>query len=150
MNSQAIKILLEKYFEGATSLQEEAALRQYFTEEVHIPKELLYAKAMFTFIKKEKNVRFKKSKNKPFYLIGIAASIILATFLIINNLQQTLSIDQEQIVYAYVNGEAITDKDVAIEYTKQALLAVSQNLDKGTKHLNQLNQLNKVEILIKK
>ena len=37
MGSNKIETLLERYFEGETSLEEEAVLRKYFNEEQNIP-----------------------------------------------------------------------------------------------------------------
>ena len=152
MDYNRIEELLDKYFDGNTSVSEENELKLFFTSNNNIPDNLLYAKNIFGFFKEEKSVVFpKKIKEKPVkkirlsYISGIAASIFIAMFLIFSNVKK-----EDKIIYAYVNGKAITDKKIAEEYTRQALLAVSQNLDKGTKNLNQLNQLNKVEMLIKK
>jgi len=54
-----------------------------------------------------------------------------------------LSNPQDQIVYAYVNGKPITDKQEAIAYSKQAMNTLSSNLNKGTSGLNYMEKLNK-------
>lgn len=150
MDYNKIEQLLDKYFEGETSINEENILKEFFATENNIPEDLLYAKSMFSHFVREKEFVFNKNikapqKNLYYYISGIAASIFLAMFLLFSHSKQ-----DDKIIYAYINGKAITDKNVAEQYTKQILLAVSQNLDKGTKNLNYLNKLNKVELLIKK
>jgi len=152
MDYNRIEELLDKYFEGGTSVSEENELKAFFSSDNKIPENLLYAKKIFGFFKEEKSTIYtqKSTKNKInkirlSYISGIAASILIAMFFVFSNVKK-----DDKIIYAYINGKAITDKNIAEKYTKQALLSISQNLDKGTKNLSQLNQLNKVEMLIKK
>ena len=151
MDYKHIKDLLDQYFEGNTSVAKEQELREFFNNEKHIPTELEYGKALFSFIKDEKlithkkSIRFKKPTPKMLYYIsGIAASLFLGIFLTVMNTGP-----KNEIIYAYINGKPITDKNIAAKYSKQALLAVSQNLDHGTKNLNYLSKLNQIETLIK-
>ena len=150
MDYNNIKQLLDKYFEGNTSIQEEFKLKNFFSSEGDIPHDLLYAKALFTHLKNERELVCNKQLTKPvarkiiYTVSGIAASLFLAMFLLFSYQKQ-----DDKIIYAYINGKAITDKNIAERYTKQVLLAVSQNLEKGTKNLDYLNKLNKVELLIK-
>ena len=154
MDYNKIKILIDKYFDGETSISEENELKDFFSSSKNIPSDLLYAKEIFSFFeieaKQEFTEEFKKTKsvkrNLLLYVSGIAASLFIALFLIFSNIKN----EENKIIYAYINGKPITDKKIAEKYTKQILFAVSQNLDKGTKNLNQLNQLNKIEMLIKK
>lgn len=153
MDYNNIEKLVEKYFEGTTNIAEEDELKMFFSNRKDIPENLIYARNIFAFFNEEKSVEYKKelvktklnNKRILHYISGIAAIILFALFIIVSN-QNT----EEKVIYAYINGKPITDRAIAEKYTRQALLAVSQNLDKGTKNLSQLNQLNKVEMLIKK
>ncbi len=151
MDYKRIKDLLDQYFEGNTSVAEETELREFFNNEEQIPAELEYGRALFSFLKEEKIITHKKAINskKPryrvlLYISGIAASLFLGIFLTFMNTEP-----ENEIIYAYINGKPITDKNIAAKYSKQALLAVSQNLDHGTKNLDYLSKLNKIETLIK-
>jgi hypothetical protein len=152
MDYNKIEKLLEAYFEGNTSVSEENELKEFFKNS-DIPEQFMYAKGLFNFYADEKSLKSQqisiktkqKSRNMFLYISGIAASILIAMFFVFS-VQTT----NDDVIYAYYNGKPITDKVLAEKYTRQALLAMSQNLDKGTKNLNQLNQLNKVEMLIKK
>jgi len=152
MDYQKIKKLTNKYFEGNTSLQEEKKLIRFFNEEKNIPSELNYAKSFFLFITEEKSKTYDKAihpnRLKPkliYYISGIAASILIAAFLILSH-----SKTENEIIYAYINGKPIYDKNEAERYSKLALYSISQNLDAGTKNLSYLSKLNKIELLIKK
>ena len=152
MDYKKIEKLLDKYFEGNTSILEENELKDFFKNS-EIPEKFMYAKALFNFYVDENSIKSQqmssktkhKRRNLFLYISGIAASILIALFFVFS-VQTT----ENKVIYAYYNGKPIRDKVLAEKYTKQALLAVSQNLDKGTKHLNQLTQLNKIEMLIKK
>ena len=49
----------------------------------------------------------------------------------------------EKVVYAYVDGQAIYDKQVAIEHSKKALYNISSQFNKGTNGLSYVSKLNK-------
>ena len=49
MNPEKIKYLLEKYFEGTTPVEEEAALRKYFQTEDRIPTDLRPYQPLFRY-----------------------------------------------------------------------------------------------------
>ena len=151
MDYSKIEELLNKYFEGNTSLEDENELRMFYINDINIPSNLMYAKPLFVHLEEEKKtvlptkIVMLKSQPRVLYIVGIAASLFIALFFIFANIKS-----EEKIIYAYVNGKAITDKHQAELYTKQILLAVSQNLDKGTKNLNYINKFNQFELLIKK
>ena len=75
-----VNALLNKYFEGNSSVKEEALLRDYFTQNKNIPPELMYAKAMFGCFKSEKDVHFddkgRTSMRRPIIRILTAAASI--------------------------------------------------------------------------
>ena len=149
-----IKILLEKYFDGESSLEEERALREYFTRNEVVPEEFAYARELFLYFNEESDVRFENSevvKTKRLqrkYLLrltGIAASILLIAGVLFYALRP-----ETQVTYAVINGVKITDKEIAIKETRKALLLISDNLNEGTKDLGYLTKLNEVQQLISK
>ncbi|WP_439129448.1 hypothetical protein [Polaribacter sp.] len=79
-----IEELVEKYLEATTTLQEEATLKQYFTEGNVAPhlQEYAYLFNYFTIAKDEKFTKTiklepKKSKKKNLKWLSVAASIAL-------------------------------------------------------------------------
>lgn len=153
MDYKEVKTLLDKYFEGHTSLQEEEKLRTYFKNTTDVPSEFAHAQSMFTHFDKEASEQFEgevklKSSNRSFYIrmVGVAASLLLVLSLGTYMYQA----QQEEKIYAYINGEPITDQAVAIEETKKALLKMSTNMNNGTRDLGHLTKLNEIEELITK
>lgn len=147
MNLERIKQLLQKYYAGETSLEEEKRLIEYFEKEPS--SENLKAERMqFRFYqnaRKEKTKRVYEvntKENKPKVItlnpilksiVGIAAIVVLV-FSGIYFLNQEKS-EEEASRLAYLE-------------TKKALLLVSEKLNKGTKDLHQISKLNKVQDII--
>ena len=68
MNIEAIKILVDKYFEGETSLQEEAQLAEYFNGDEVVP-ELKQYQPLFKFFKAEKSILLNETATEK--ILGI-------------------------------------------------------------------------------
>ena len=90
------------------------------------------------------NSKPQKSHKRIFSLIsGIAASLVLAL-----SLTFILKTNNPPVVYAYINGKPITNKQVAMQYSKEALTNISTQFNKGTRGLKYINKINKpVELL---
>ena len=159
MDCKDIEILLEKYFEGQTSMEEELTVKNYLNTTTDLPKNLEYAKHIFGYFKEASHEDIKTkvnpqinrrilglSRKQVSFISGIAASvaIFIGCYFAFNN-------PNEEVVYAYINGKPVTNEKIAIEETKRALLTISSNLNRGTTHLNYLTKINEVEqLLIKK
>lgn len=97
--------LLEKYFEGETSLEEEKILRQYFRQPDIDERHKIYAPMLNFFSEERKEVAIiKKRKKIPFYVwTSIAASILLVLCVkLFVDVPNTGSL-------VYINGKKITD-----------------------------------------
>lgn len=68
MNIEAIKILVDKYFEGETSLQEEAQLAEYFNGDEVVP-ELKQYQPLFKFFKAEKSILLNETATEKILAI---------------------------------------------------------------------------------
>ena len=141
MNFRQIEILLEQYFIGETSLEDEKTLREFFKGE-DIPPHLASLKSQFEFFSNEKENDFldksfddkilslideekgksvKNTRKQYLYVIsGIAASILI-------------------IVSIFTKFDKMTNKfedtfdnpEMAYEETKKALYFVSEKLNLG-------------------
>ncbi len=96
MNEQQIKYLLEKYFEGETTLQEEAQLHAYFAQTELHPSLVAY-QPMFQFFREEQQKELNEAFDtrllqaihgasqprlrvrRMYYRIGSAAAVVLMT-----------------------------------------------------------------------
>ena len=148
MNYKEIEILLEKYFDGESSLAEENLLKHYFLNNKRTHKEFDYAKAMFVQFKQEKGIQYSsKSKGRTLFLriATVAASIALIAVIAFNQIETS-----PKIIYCYIDGKAITDKKIAINEVQSALNLVSRNLNRGTKELDQLSKFYESTLLITK
>ena len=129
MEFNKMEALLEKYFEGETSIAEENELKDYFSS-LNVAPHLEQYKPLFGYIvdaKKEKftqNVNLISKKSKIAWL-SIAASIVVllgvSTYAYFNVNETKVS--QELGTYE--------DPKEALEATQNALAMLSDNVNKG-------------------
>ena len=153
MEAREIKLLLDKFYEGATNSEEENSIKAYLLNEKNIPAELENDRLYFAELNDYKNeslpgfdlekelvsviegqeakiIRFRKTR---FWALRIAASIVilLGTYFFVEK-------------YA-TPGDIKPDPDMTPEMaymeTKKALLYVSQKLNGGTEELKKLEKL---------
>jgi hypothetical protein len=160
MNTTEIKILLDKYYEGETTLDEEKILRRYFTSgnvdqelaeyaplfgyqasEAKVqPSENLDAKLTAT-VSKGRKIAFYNQRNFWIYFSGIAASLLFIASLIFETQLNT----QSKNPFADTQySEAETRK--AYEQTKTALAYVSGKYTTATEPLGEISKLGKSTI----
>lgn len=153
MNLHEIERLLEKYFEGETTLSEEEQLREFFTSG-EVPESMKNLKRYFTFIEQEKNLTLddagfderimahtRESKlavitdiRRPwiYWIAGVAASIliIIAVFMKFDPFSRRID-------------DTYKDPQVAYVEAKKILLYISGKFNQGTKNLEAVNSLDK-------
>lgn len=136
MESKQIEILLKKYFEGATSIQEERELKAYFSSP-EVASHLEIYTPMFVNFQKQKEVQFTKTlplqPRKQNYVkwIGVAASFValFGTLLYFNTNNNT-----EENLGTFSNPEE------ALIETQKALNLVSTEVNKGIKSMEFLKE----------
>lgn len=136
-----IKGLLEKYWQGETSVEEERLLKKYF---VHHPDQSA-EKMHFANIKKEKSKYSQSAFEHPgrrirriWLSVAAAVLLLLITIPFIFNKQ----VDQDQFV--------VDDPTEALEITRASLRMVSDGLNKGKSYSNELVKFNEAKQIIKK
>jgi len=149
MNIREIKILIEKYFEGQTSIAEERLLKDFFAGG-NFPEEMKPVASMFGYFEIEKEVKLSQSfsnnfisqieekqmipfyQNRRFwyYFSGVAASIIFLITLFYENQNTPLKTK-------YTSEEA----QLAYLQTKKTLAFVSEKFNKGVKPLNEIGKI---------
>jgi len=154
MDINRIKNLLEKYFEGLTSLEEEQELLEYFSEGNEVPAELITYKEHFRFLNASRNLspatpgfedRIAKLIDdqdrtfkpviyrKRIYKYAIAASVaVLVGF-------AGLFIYQNQF---HRSKDTFSDPQLAYIEAQKAILYVSQKMNKGIQPLANVNKIN--------
>lgn len=133
-NRSEIEELLNRYFEGETSLQEEQTLKEYFLNADNVPAEWNYAKVMFTGFSsnKEATNHTVAVKKKGMPLKRIAAAVAVVALL---SVSVALFVPKEKEIYCYVNGKPITDYELALKHAERAFSIMEEEISKSTKSL---------------
>ncbi len=150
MDSKTIHSLLDKYWEGATSLKEEAQLRTYFNRS-DVPEELESFKPLFQFFKQEQAVSLNEDFDKRLssnlevsdtpkarilsirsYIARAAA--IAAVFIGILYFLNTniLSNESKGLTDIELTAQEKYEAKLAYAEAKAALLLISKKLNKST------------------
>jgi hypothetical protein len=152
--------LLEKYWKGETSIEEERLLKAHMQSD-KVEQDLQSFQPMFQYFKEQKNqqldkevvalikpktakVKLTTTKSNFFYIRKIAAAIL---FIIIAGFafQQFNQPTKEERMLSYWESKEIKDPKIAYQKTKAALLLVSTKLNNGTgAALNQFSKIKKV------
>jgi len=163
MNHQTIQILLEKYFEGKTNLQEEAQLASYFQQE-NIAEDLVPYKSLFQFYDQQKNITLSdefdqkiQEKTTPthtprtvrmYRVVGRVAAVVALTWLTYQAYEYYALPQQKNPNYIVLDEEA--EAEMAYEQIKAALMLVSSKMNEGTeKTASGLIKINQATEIIK-
>ena len=102
-----LKSLIDNYFEGKTTCEEEQILKEYFKGE-NIHEEYIIYKPLFMYFEGKQNLN---NKNVPFtrYLTAIAATVLIfiGSLCIINNYSKN-----DLSNYVIINGSIHEDREV--------------------------------------
>ena len=130
-----IQELLDKYFEGETSLQEEQILKDYFLNTADIPAEWYSAKAMFTGFCSNKEVTSRTIivRKKGISLKRIAAAVAVVALL---SVSVALFVPKEKEIYCYVNGKPVTDYELALKHAERAFGIMEKEISKPAQSLD--------------
>ena len=149
MELAKIEQLLEKYFEGETTVAEEIQLKQYFsTEQVAV--HLEHFKPLFVYLTAEKEEEFKpmlslKTKKRlTVARISLAASIVflIGTFVFLNY----QSTDQPEVADSELGSFATPEE--AFEETQKALALLSEKVNIGMESVNYIHEYENSKNLI--
>ncbi|GAA4278264.1 hypothetical protein [Aquimarina mytili] len=133
MELSNIEKLLEKYFEGETTISEEKELKVYFTRET-VPSHLERYKDLFQYfseestIKATKDLKLNTSRKFTYAWIGVAASVALIAGIFLTRTAPSKSVD------------TFEDPEIALQETKKILNMVSQYMNEGKQELVYLKE----------
>jgi len=153
MNLQEIEKLLDRYFEGETTLLEETRLREFFASG-NVPDQWKNLERYFSHIEQERSLlldnpefdakimmQVKESKlavitdiRRPwiYWLSGVAAGILILVAIFVRFDPFSRKID-----------DTYKDPKVAYLEAKKALLYISEKFNQGTRNLEVVNSLDK-------
>jgi hypothetical protein len=149
------KELLERYYEGETTRNEELELRSFLAGYNGDDSSLVQAKQMFNAFSEASiqasDLQFEQINQSPKERMMRWvqwSGAVAAAFLVPIILTFWLKSAPHPVAYAYVNGKPVFNKEQAFQDTQKALLALSGNMEKGTGPLKQIQVINKpVELL---
>jgi hypothetical protein len=137
--------ILELYFEGKTSLEQERKLKEYFSSAGVSPQHKMY-RPLFDVFEQEKTIvfageattekkRIRKQQSGWKYIASSIAAVMLTLIGI-------FSIKSSATDYLIVNGKRINNSELAQEMAQEKLMHVSVLIEKN---LSPIRQLNKIE-----
>ena len=137
--------ILEKYFRGETTINEENELKKHFLSDSVAPEHEMY-RSMFTAFEQEKQETMNPSKKlieprkrslkrlwiQTFSYSGIAAAILLTLWI-----QRPVPSEN----YAVVSGRRIEDSEYAQKYVERKLNKASEILTNGMKPMQSIDKV---------
>ncbi len=155
MDIKELRRLLQKYYNGETTLKEEDTLKKYFVENPDIDEEFRAEKEQFVMFDKakkqdvpvedfEKKLEILIDNQKVIYpdfrrnKVWIRIAAVAATGLIIFGVYNSIKYFTGKHEYS----DTIEDPQLAYEETKKALSYISEKLNYGTRELVNIDKLN--------
>lgn len=159
MELDRINILVDRYFEGETTLDEERELKEYLATAENIPEEYVALKIMLGVVTsaqeiKAPDIEQKHRRHRSFgwrilgsvSIAAAAAAIIImlvaphedAELVIPESVQQP-TLDMQYDIVCHVNGERITDKEVAYGEANRILNNVASDMQLAMAQVSKLN-----------
>jgi len=130
MNEKTAHKLLERYFDGTTTLDEERDLKRYFAENAEIPESLKMYSSLFAFFADERAIQppIRKKTTRRFVLSfsvisGIAASIALLLLI-------SLPTSESENFVHFVNGQRVHDQAVAVAMAESKLQSFAESMQR--------------------
>lgn len=134
-----IEKILEKYFEGETSIAEEKELKAYFSSS-DVAQHLEQYKPVFGYFSQAKQEQFtatiplqSKRKQKRLAWLSVAASVVVMLGVGLFAYQNTSETAQE-------NLGVIDDPEIAFKETQKALALISKHVNTGIESVNYLGE----------
>jgi len=162
MNLQEIETLLNKYYEGESSLEEEQYLMEYFRQDV-VPDHLAPHQEQFMYYKSARDEKlpnknfehemtrkigeessgtaYAKRSRMYYFVTGIAASIVI----LIGVYFQFIA---KPNTNKYTTEDTYQDPEKAYAEAKKALLLVSEKFNAGVSDFNKFSSFNQYKELI--
>lgn len=152
-NIDDIKLLLEKFYEGESTLEEEMVITEFFAKS-EVPQELMAEAAQFGFYRAESEIvapgddfdkrlinsinnyeassKIVKSRNYIYYS-SAAAVVLIAVTLFFTVFQQSSDLQN------YYHNDS--DPEAVYYETTKALQIIAESLDAATRDLDKLNMV---------
>jgi hypothetical protein len=136
--------LLNLYFAGETTIEQEQELKQYFASQNIDGEHKAYQQLFETFATEQQEKypeNLPKIRTKPLRKRSVVISIISAAAAACVLFMLTVFPSQTEENYVVINGKRIYDDELALKMANEKIAKISTNLESGLKHLQNLNKI---------
>jgi len=168
MDFNQIDLLLEKFWEGNTSLEEENQLKAFFLNTHDLPSKYDADKNYFAFLSKEQKINIpsadfdqqlntriakeqpKKAVSKLRYLYLNFTSVAAAILIVGGSLVYMMRPSNTEILMTIErNGNTIqiTDPNEALQMTKASFKSINKTMRQSKKKLRPVKNIRKIDII---
>ena len=148
MELNKINILINKYFDGETTLSEEQTIATYLATEEHLPTEHLAVKAMFEAMGLLKEIKAPQPKPQrrsitlpQFRRVAVAVACIFVGVFITARTATNNTLHAEPMIICYVDGTKVNDQQTAEDEMRRILDNMNQNVNLAMASINKVNIL---------
>lgn len=146
MELNEINRLIDKYFEGETSLAEQRAIASYLATEERLPKEYIPIKAMFEAMGELKTIQAPKPKRRGISLslirrIAVAAACAVAVIVVATSTMTSTTLHTEPMIICYVDGARVDDQQKAEDEMRRILGNMNENVTLAMARIDKVNLL---------
>lgn len=150
MELNEIKILVDKYFDGETSLKEESIIADYLASCTELPEELIAVKMMFEAMgllseakapeaKRERKIRLRL----PHIATAVATAACIMLAIIVTNREIYTQQQPMPAIICYVDGSLVSDQTAAENEARRILGNMNQNVTLAMASIEKVNIFNK-------
>ena len=148
MELNEINRLIDKYFEGETTLAEERTIASYLATEERVPKEHIAIKAMFEAMGRIKTIEAPKPKPKRGRItlslirrVAVAAACVVAGIVIVTRTMTSTTLPAEPMIICYVDGVRVDDPQKAEVEMRRILGNMNENVTIAMARIDKVNLL---------
>lgn len=145
MEQSRIRELLDLYFEGQTTLEQERAIKDFFATTQNIPADLAPYKAMFAAFDasalERSDTMVPRIASRPSWqvLLGGISAISAAACLLLALFIWSGKRVNEPTIICYVDGVEITDTDRAVAEAQRILSGVNNDVELAMATIEKVN-----------
>ncbi|MGB3468573.1 MAG: hypothetical protein WBA74_25035 [Cyclobacteriaceae bacterium] len=140
---ESIESLLDKYWKGTTTLEEEALIKEHFAKESATNPGVTVEGAYFQEISSRRKVVY--TGKIPGAKISFSRRwMSLAATIMIGICAGIITLQQEKVNDPYL----VEDPEKALEIMRSTFSMISDNLDEGKKYSSEINKINKTQQIL--
>lgn len=146
MELNEINRLIDKYFEGETTLAEERTIASYLATEERVPKEHIAIKAMFEAMGRIKTIEAPQPKPKRGRItlslirrVAVAAACVVAGIVIVTRTMTSTTLPAEPMIICYVDGARVDDPQKAEVEMRRILGNMNENVTLAMARVERFN-----------